>query len=265
MSDNVCKFNPSRSGDLICLNFIYEVKGCQAAPSRAARSAVHLVTEGEGIYTCNGHSYPVGAGCVFFVLEGSEFSVASTSSLKYCYISFYGRRAEEYLQRLHILPENCVFAGYERLIPFWLEAHALAEEGNIDVLSEAVLLYTLGVLRPQRGAKSDVTDRVAELTQDRFTDADLSITAVAAELGYDAKYLSSLFKRKRGISYTSYLRDLRLRHAAFLMEQGVVSVKNVAILCGFRDALYFSKLFTAAMGATPKEYIARQRHGECDS
>ena len=262
MSDNICKFNSSRSGDLVCPDFVYEAMGNQAQPKRAARSAVHLVIEGEGVYTCEGHAHPISRGCVFFVSAGATFSVVPTTQLKYCYVSFQGRRAEEYLQRLRVFPDSCTFAGYERLIPFWQEAHDMAEAGNIDLLSEAVLLYTLGVLKPSVGAKNDVTDRIAELTQNEFTDPDLSITVIAARLGYDAKYLSSLFKRKRGVSYTAYLRDLRLRHAVFLMEQGVVSVKNVALLCGFRDALYFSKLFTAAMGVSPREYITRQ--GVCE-
>lgn len=262
MSDNVCKFNPIRSGDMVCPHFVYEVMGNQATPSRAKCNAMHLVIEGEGVYTCEGHAHPISRGCVFFLRAGDEFSVLPTTQLKYCYVSFQGRRAEEYLQRLRVFPDSCTFEGYERLIPFWLEAHEMAEEGNIDLFSEAVLLYTLGVLKPQHGAKSDATDLVAELTQNEFTDPDLSIALVAARLGYDAKYLSSLFKRKRGISYTAYLRDLRLRHAVFLMEEGVVSVKNVALLCGFRDALYFSKLFTATMGVSPREYIARRGIGE---
>ncbi|MBO5295154.1 MAG: helix-turn-helix transcriptional regulator, partial [Clostridia bacterium] len=77
----------------------------------------------------------------------------------------------------------------------------------------------------------------------------------ADELGYDAKYLSSLFKKKKGIAYTQYLRELRIRHAVFLIEEGIVSVKNAALLSGFRDALYFSKVFTSIQGITPKLYI----------
>ena len=95
------------------------------------------------------------------------------------------------------------------------------------------------------------------LTNDRFTEADFSLSLLAAELGYDAKYLSALFKKKRGIAFTQHLRDLRVRHALFLMEQGVVSVKNVAILSGFADPLYFSKIFTMSEGISPKDYIKK--------
>jgi YesN/AraC family two-component response regulator len=85
---------------------------------------------------------------------------------------------------------------------------------------------------------------------------------LAAELGYDAKYLSSLFKKKKGTPFTQYLRELRIAHALFLMEQGVVSVKNIAILAGFGDALYFSKIFKEVMGVSPKSYIEGLHKGE---
>jgi AraC-like DNA-binding protein len=39
------------------------------------------------------------------------------------------------------------------------------------------------------------------------------------------------------------------------MEEGVTSVKNVAILSGFRDPLYFSKVFAGSVGMSPKAYI----------
>jgi AraC-like DNA-binding protein len=83
------------------------------------------------------------------------------------------------------------------------------------------------------------------------------LSKIAEELGYDSKYLSSLFKKRKGVTYTKYLREQRIKHAIFLMEEGVVSVKNVAILSGFRDALYFSKIFTQSTGLSPKAYIAK--------
>ena len=94
-------------------------------------------------------------------------------------------------------------------------------------------------------------------TNDRFSESSFSLSALAGELGYDAKYLSTLFKKKKGIPFTRYLRELRIRHALFLMEQGVVSVKNIAILCGFGDALYFSKIFKEEMGISPKAHIEK--------
>ena len=262
-SSNICKFNFNRSSDLICTNFIYETQNAQADLRRAERHGICLVAEGEGIFTCGKLQHKLVPGTLFFPLEGENLSIQSQDHLCYYYINFHGRRAAEYMQRLGICPGNCVFQGYWDLIPFWQECSALAEDGNIDILCEAVLLYSLAKLKPTKKQQNNIVQRMILLTQEHFADPSLSITAIAEEFGYNAKYLSSLFKKEKGIPYTQYLQELRIRHAVFLMEEGVVSVKNVALLSGFRDALYFSKVFTKIEGITPKAYIlhAANRRG----
>jgi AraC-like DNA-binding protein len=125
----------------------------------------------------------------------------------------------------------------------------------------ASILYSLAELSPRKKEENDVIARVARITGESFSDPALSLSTVAAEIGYHDKYISALFKRQKGITYTQYLRELRIRHAVFLIEQGVVSVKNIAILSGFGDALYFSKVFKEAKGISPKEMIRRVAKG----
>jgi AraC-like DNA-binding protein len=55
------------------------------------------------------------------------------------------------------------------------------------------------------------------------------------------------------------LKGLRIRRAVFYMEEGVNSVKNVALLSGYSDPLYFSKVFGSEMGITPKEFIKQKQ------
>ena len=117
------------------------------------------------------------------------------------------------------------------------------------------MLYSLAKLKPKKTEQSDAVGLMITLTQERFTDPSLSLSTLADAIGYDSKYVSSLFKRRTGIAYTHFLRDLRIKHAVFLMEEGVANVKNVALLSGFEDPLYFSKVFTASEGISPKVYI----------
>ena len=254
--DNICKFNPYRSSDLICLNFIKECNNAQNHIHSAEHYSIHLVLDGKGMFVCDGVEHEIEKGTLFFVCEGNEFSIGAYNdeSLEYCYICFHGRRANELIFRFNILDNN-VFHGYSDIIPFWKECQKLAEEANIDVLCESVILYSLSKLKPDKKENCDILSKVLELTQRNFTDPDLSISAIADMLGYNEKYLSTLFKKKKGVAYTQYLREQRIKHAIFLIEQGVESVKNVSLLSGFRDALYFSKIFTASVGITPKEYI----------
>jgi two-component system response regulator YesN len=93
-----------------------------------------------------------------------------------------------------------------------------------------------------------------------FTEPGISLNTVAEAVGYHAKYVSHLFKLRFGMGFTEYLRNMRVRHAVMLMENGVTCVKNVAFLSGFSDPLYFSKVFTKTVGVSPRDFIRGERN-----
>ena len=252
---NSCKFNYSCASDLICTNFVFETQLAQDNGQSLHCYLIGLVEMGEGVLHIGTQDYSLKPGVLFFIPKFQYFSIQSEDRLQYFYISYHGRRAEENMIRLGIGIDRCVFPGYDSLIAFWKSSHHLAEEGNVDLVCEAVLLYSLANLRPEKADNHDLLTRMTALLQEKFTDSELSITTIAEELGYDAKYLSSFFKKRKGITFTRYLRELRIRHAVFLMEEGLTVVKNLALLSGFRDPLYFSRIFTQAEGISPKEYI----------
>ena len=132
-----------------------------------------------------------------------------------------------------------------------------SEDKNLDLFSESVVLYTLAHLSTVKKQQSDRMARILKITDENFTNPEFTLSSLAERIGYNAKYLSSLFNKGQGEPFTQYLRDLRLKRALFLMEQGIVSVKNIAILSGFGDALYFSKIFKQVYGISPKKYIEK--------
>ena len=56
------------------------------------------------------------------------------------------------------------------------------------------------------------------------------------------------------MGYSEYVRSLRIKYAVSLFDHGIDSVKNVALLSGFTDPLYFSTVFKKCLGVSPKEY-----------
>ena len=119
-------------------------------------------------------------------------------------------------------------------------------------------MYSFSLLTRVNDPREDVIFRLIRHTEENFSDPNLSLAALAEEWGYSAKYLSDRFKKRMELGFSLYLTNRRIRHGVFLLEHGVESVKNVAFLCGFRDPLYFSKVFRAQMGCSPKEYLHRR-------
>lgn len=62
------------------------------------------------------------------------------------------------------------------------------------------------------------------------------------------------FKNITGQSPFEYLKNYRLRNAAYMIQNTSDSINTICGLCGFDDHSYFSKVFKAAYGCSPRDY-----------
>ncbi len=255
MTDPICKFNDSKASAINCSEFIYETTDVQSRPIHSTQHHVGLILKGRATLTVNGESHTLTQGDVYFIKKGSVFSLERSDGTEYLYISFSGWHADDLIERLRLSSQRCVFKGSSGILPFWRTCFDRSESGNLDLFSEAVLLYTAAELADSKKSSNGLADRMAEYADGHYGDPSLTLSVIADELGYDKKYLSSLFKAQKKVTFTEYLRTLRIKHSAFLFEEGVESVKSVAILSGFSDALYFSRIFKQETGKSPSEYI----------
>lgn len=254
--ENICKFITTKDQEqLIATNFIFEGEVPYSGEHRSLNKHVlYLVAGGEGVFACNDHSYQLVPGILFFTMADIPFMIKNTKQLQYYYITFHGGRAGELFQRFGVTLKNCVFEGYEGLLPLWQDSLIRADEENIDLLSESLLLYSFSKLKIKEQNDHDIVTFVLNYIEEHFTENSLSLSVVAEAAGYHEKYLSHAFKKKFGMGFSEYLRLLRIKYAVTLIENGVTSVKNVAILSGFSDPLYFSKVFTEVVGVSPRQY-----------
>ena len=258
-SKNICRFGSFESSDLVCTCFVFETTDCQREPHVSKDYILHQVVRGTGVYCYQNKRYPLSRGMLFYCARGEQLSIESDGDLEYSYIHFHGRRAQELLSRVDAFAAEPISTppDADSLVAFWSDCLHRVQNGNVDLLGEAVLLYTFAGLVQIRGEVGSLLSRIIALTEQSFTDPHFSLAELAHSLGYVPNYLSAYFKKHRGISFTQYLRDLRIKHAVFLIEQGINSVKNIALLSGFSDALYFSTVFKQVMGISPRDYIAR--------
>lgn len=260
-SQNICKFIlPREQGQLTPREFIFEsIVPHSGEELTFDANAIHLVSSGEGLFHQVGDSSPISAGTVFFSFADIPFTIENIDRLNYYYISFTGGRAEELFHRFGITPKHCVFQGYDGLLPLWRDNIVRANEENIDLLSESLILYTFSKFKKTEQKDSDAVAFVLTYLEEHFTDRGVTLASVSDAAGYNPKYLSHVFKKQFGMGFSEYLRLLRIKHAVMLIESGVTSVKNVALLSGFSDPLYFSKIFTQAVGVSPSRYQKREK------
>ncbi len=259
---NICKFStPLISNSFFATRFILETdEATMKTPFLLQENRLCLIAKGKVRLSVSSTEFDLHTGDIIFGFKGEEFFASEAENCEYMYIDFDGIRASELFKRFGIISANRVFSGFDGLIPLWRESLSRASSENIDLSSESILLYTFSRLSVNKPNESPVINRIMEISEEYFKHSDFSINTVADELGYNAKYLSHIFKEKTGATYSEYLRDLRIKYAVSLFNHGLESVKNVAALSGFSDPLYFSTVFKKCVGVTPKEYKKGRKH-----
>lgn len=71
----------------------------------------------------------------------------------------------------------------------------------------------------------------------------LTLSSISANVNLSTSYLCRVFKSEVGTSITSYLNNLRIRKAATLIKENTFSLKEISVMVGIDDQLYFSRLF----------------------
>lgn len=95
--------------------------------------------------------------------------------------------------------------------------------------------------------------RVKEHIEARFLELG-SLEAVASACELDAPYLCRLFSRFHDESPYQFLTRLKMQHAASLLLESEVSVKEAAATTGFPDPFHFSRVFKSILRVPPSRF-----------
>lgn len=90
----------------------------------------------------------------------------------------------------------------------------------------------------------------------------LVIRDLATAVNLSSGRLAHLFKSEVGVSPQRYLNNIRLEKAKGCLENGMLSVKEIAAEVGIPNVSCFCRSFKARYGATPMEY--RKTHLRLD-
>lgn len=81
-----------------------------------------------------------------------------------------------------------------------------------------------------------------------------TINDMVTHLGYSPIYISRLFKKHVGITLSEYLKDIRISHTAYYLENTNYSLQQICNLVGLDNLSYLNKIFKQKYGTTPIRY-----------
>jgi AraC family transcriptional regulator of arabinose operon len=84
--------------------------------------------------------------------------------------------------------------------------------------------------------------------------SDLTVAAIARECALSPSRFAHLFQAETGQPPARYLDSLRIWKAQELLLGGAKSVKEVSNEVGYRDPLYFSRVFRQKVGMNPRMF-----------
>jgi AraC family transcriptional regulator len=128
-----------------------------------------------------------------------------------------------------------------------------------DALARALIAHVLG-----RYASAASANRQHELCADElqclrdYIAANLHrailVRDLASALGMSESHFARRFRASTGLSPHQFITTSRLDHARVRLRTSSVSVLQVALDCGFKDAGHFSRVFKKFVGHTPQVF-----------
>ena len=115
---------------------------------------------------------------------------------------------------------------------------------------------------------SEPVEQIRGVIIRNYANPDFALDEAIRVLPFHYDYLRKLFRKEMGITPLEYLTKMRMKKAETMlgaMWTKDYSVAEIAQMCGFDDALYFSRVFKKHFGCSPSAYTKHYRSREGES
>lgn len=110
---------------------------------------------------------------------------------------------------------------------------------------------TLSIREYEGGLSNQKLRQAIAYIQDHLAQ-EISLDAIAAHLSMSRYHFCRLFKQSTGLSPHQYVIQQRVERAKQLLQQGGMTIGEVAIACGFTHQSHLNRHFKRLTGVTPK-------------
>jgi len=230
---------------------------------------VHFVTDGKGVLIIDGKEYKIGKNDIFLIPKGVgiKYYADHDKPWTYMWVTFDGEMADTYLKNACLSKDTPVVHStiptdsYTPLIQSILDANHLTMANEIKRV--AYLYEILSMLIEAQSATRNA-DGSYDYSADAYVDyalqyikinyKSIKVGDIAAYVGINRSYLTSLFKKKLNVSPQQYLISFKLSEAAKFLKTTDMSVSEVAGAVGYDDSGNFTRAFKQTYGVSPQNY-----------
>ena len=81
-----------------------------------------------------------------------------------------------------------------------------------------------------------------------------TVATMAKTVSLSNSHLRKIFRHETGKSPARFVREIKLKEACKLLQEGVLRIKEIASEVGFHDQSVFTRNFTKLYGDSPSAY-----------
>ncbi len=82
----------------------------------------------------------------------------------------------------------------------------------------------------------------------------ITLEDMARRVYLSPSYFSRIFRKETGITFSAYLNRVRIERSKELLRHPSIRLTDIALMVGFEDQSYFTKVFKKLTGTTPLHY-----------
>jgi AraC-like DNA-binding protein len=221
-----------------------------------------LNLEGCGIDIVDGVEYPFRPGSIVCVPPNMPHSKVSKEKFKDIFIQSSDFFLSDRNETLTFQDDE--EKSVEMLMQLAHRAFHKRERNYVNIVEsvyDTIQQVLLGKLK--NPMKNRQMEQLIDAIVVNFSDPEFRVTDAIAALPYSKDYVRRQFKKETGMTPVSYLNSLRLEQAKKLLKQQSMkgyTISEIALLCGFYDPRYFSRLFKRYTNRSPMSYAGENSH-----
>lgn len=100
--------------------------------------------------------------------------------------------------------------------------------------------------------------KLMEVMEKNIDNSDLTVDDLVSMMGIGRSVFFKKLKSLTGLAPIEFIREVRVKRAAQLIESGEYTISQITYMVGCNDPRYFSRIFKQRFGITPSEY--RDKH-----
>jgi AraC-like DNA-binding protein len=233
--------------------------GAKNGPMLRSTYIIECNESGYGSVIINGVEFPVKPRDCYIILPGqmTAYTAHPINPRKGIFCNIGGMRVGQILAEIGVTPSNPYVPGnlFDEIRGQLYRMLELKKDNDrgADFRRSACIYEILGILTRNRTEGDDYWIQKALGIFESEYEKKISVSDVAAEVGFERSYFSTIFREKTGVSPHAYLTSLRVAKACVLLNHSLYSVSEIAESVGL-DSGNFARLFKREMGISPLEY-----------